>query len=452
MEVIESNCFDINMKNLTFTLLCFVLLSFQNTIAQTLDKPWSFSVNSNIINLLGTDVDKGINFGAPALGLSRYLGSGLSIGSQVSIGSVADRTDSYDYSSVDGFLKFNLSEGSLVPYIIGGYGFSVFSDGVEKRGFFPSSETSRTIFGGLGLGYYLNDNFSINVQSTFRSMNENDGFDHLQHFVGLAYSFGSGDTDKDGVPDKKDKCPEIPGLKEFDGCPDTDGDGIIDKEDKCPEIAGVAEFNGCIDTDGDGIADPDDTCPEEAGTLEMNGCPDSDGDGISDDIDECKEVVGPEENKGCPWPDADGDGVADKDDLCKDEAGTALNNGCPELSSEIVATLNEFGSRIYFPANSAQIIGRKTKEVLEAIKNVLTENPKGNIIIEGYASSDGEEDYNIELSVKRAEAVLEYLVGLGISPSRLEAQGYGESDPLGDNTNPQGRAINRRVQFKPKRD
>ena len=184
----------------------------------------------------------------------------------------------------------------------------------------------------------------------------------------------------------------------------------------------------------------------------MNGCPDSDGDGLSDDIDQCIEEVGPAENKGCPWPDDDQDGVSNKDDLCPDEKGTTANNGCPELSSEIVQTLNDFGSRIYFPANSAQIIGRKTQEVLQEIKDVLIENPKGNIIIEGYASSDGDEDYNIDLSMRRAEAVMEYLIGLGISPVRLELEGYGESDPVGDNSEPKGRAINRRVQFKPKRD
>ena len=44
-------------------------------------------------------------------------------------------------------------------------------------------------------------------------MNENDGFDHLQHNVGLSLGFGSGDADKDGVSDSKDKCPSVPGLK-----------------------------------------------------------------------------------------------------------------------------------------------------------------------------------------------------------------------------------------------
>lgn len=439
------------MKNLKHLLLLTTLLFFQVSLAQYQNKPWSFSSSTNIVNLVGDNVEEGINFGGPAFGLSRYLANGFSIGSQISIGNVTNFDESYDYSSVDGFLKLNLVQGNVIPYLIGGYGFSLFSDGVKRKGFFPSSETSRTIFGGIGLGFYLSESVSINLQSTYRTMNENDGFDHFQNFVGIAYGFGSGDTDKDGVPDKKDQCPDIPGLKQFNGCPDTDGDGITDKEDKCPDLPGTEELNGCLDTDGDGIADPDDSCPEEAGSVEMNGCPDSDADGISDAEDECKDMAGPLENDGCPWPDADADGVPDKDDLCKDEAGTGANNGCPELPSEIVATLNKFGSRIYFPANSFQIMGGKTKEVLEDIKKILTENLEGVLIIEGYASSDGDAKYNNDLSIKRAKAVMEYLIGLGISQERLEVEGYGEQDPLGDNAQPEGRAVNRRVQFKPKR-
>ncbi|KAF5276743.1 hypothetical protein FQR65_LT16221 [Abscondita terminalis] len=85
--------------------------------------------------------------------------------------------------------------------------------------------------------------------------------------------------------DKDDRCPETPGLPEFQGCPDTDGDGIPDIDDKCPDVAGpkenqdvlethegLAQFQGCPDTDGDGIPDIDDKCPTEAGPKENQGC------------------------------------------------------------------------------------------------------------------------------------------------------------------------------------
>ena len=80
----------------------------------------------------------------------------------------------------------------------------------------------------------------------------------------------------------------------------------------------------------------------------------------------------------------------------------------------------------------------------------MDENPQGTLIIEGYSSADGDEDYNEKLSEKRAQAVRSYLIKLGISPERLEVNSFGEVNPIGDNDNPSGRAINRRVQFKTK--
>ena len=83
------------------------------------------------------------------------------------------------------------------------------------------------------------------------------------------------DTDKDGVYDRNDGCPETYGLAEFNGCPDTDDDGIIDTEDNCPDDYGLEEFNGCPDTDDDGIIDSEDDCPDTYGDDKYNGCPDN---------------------------------------------------------------------------------------------------------------------------------------------------------------------------------
>ncbi|MEK9614116.1 MAG: OmpA family protein [Flavobacteriaceae bacterium] len=397
------------------------------------------------------------NLGGPSIGISRYITSGFSAGVQGNLNKIIKieglSNISYPYYSVDGFLSFHpLRKGFLRPFIKGGYGYSSFKSSPDIDIPRLSRDLSGTLFGGIGFDIMIGESFGLSLESSFRNTMDSFSTKHLQHLASLNYQFGSKDSDKDGVPDKKDDCPEVPGLKEFNGCPDTDGDTIIDKEDRCPEIAGTLELNGCIDTDSDGIADPDDECPELAGSVELKGCPDSDGDGVSDTIDECVDQSGPEENKGCPWPDTDGDGIPDKDDLCKDEAGIEANNGCPDLSDEILKTLNEFGTRINFAASSNKIYGKKTIEVLNNIKTVLMENPDGILIIEGYASADGDEDYNIELSVKRAESIRDYLVNIGVPIERLEVQGLGEASPLGDNNSPEGRAINRRVQFKPKRE
>jgi len=156
-----------------------------------------------------------------------------------------------------------------------------------------------------------------------------DSEDDCPTIAGLAEFKGCPDTDGDGIPDKDDECPEVAGLKEFNGCPDTDGDGIPDPKDECPTVAGLAQFKGCPDTDGDGITDAEDACPDAAGPIENNGCPDTDGDGIFDFLDACPTVAGPRENNGCPWPDTDGDGILDKDDKCPYLAGPIKNDGCP---------------------------------------------------------------------------------------------------------------------------
>ena len=88
--------------------------------------------------------------------------------------------------------------------------------------------------------------------------------------------------------------------------------------------------------------------------------------------------------------------------------------------------------------------------MLYQIKELLEENPEGILIVEGYASSDGDDAYNIELSIKRAQAVKAYLVEIGVSKDRLEVRGLGEAEPISDNESQEGRAENRRVQFLPK--
>jgi hypothetical protein len=116
---------------------------------------------------------------------------------------------------------------------------------------------------------------------------------------------------------------------------DKDKDGISNKKDRCPDVAGIKELYGCPDIDGDGITDSEDECPDTPGSQILGGCPDGDGDGIPDKDDQCPELAGPIENYGCPWLDTDGDDVLDKDDRCPDLKGTAANNGCPEITESM---------------------------------------------------------------------------------------------------------------------
>jgi type IX secretion system PorP/SprF family membrane protein len=158
------------------------------------------------------------------------------------------------------------------------------------------------------------------------------------HEITLGMKFGhAADRDKDGIPDKEDKCPDVPGTKENEGCPpnDKDKDGIIDPDDKCPDVPGVKENEGCPedDKDQDGIRDAEDKCPDKPGTKEKQGCPDdekdTDGDGVPDVRDQCPNQAGLKENSGCPFGDKDGDGLRDDIDKCPTIPGVVKNLGCP---------------------------------------------------------------------------------------------------------------------------
>jgi hypothetical protein len=117
----------------------FLIIVMDKVHGQSLEKSWSFSVNSNIINLQGENAAKEHNFGGPAIGISKHISSGISLGTQFSLGNANNLTDPnlpYKYNSLDGFVKVNILSSSFIPHIILGYGFSKFSDGIDRSGFF----------------------------------------------------------------------------------------------------------------------------------------------------------------------------------------------------------------------------------------------------------------------------------------------------------------------------
>lgn len=87
------------------------------------------------------------------------------------------------------------------------------------------------------------------------------------------------------------------------------------------------------------------------------------------------------------------------------------------------------------------------KNNLNKLSDVLVSNPDTNINVYGYTDSKGTDEYNLSLSQRRSESVINYLVSKGIAKSRLFAMGMGEKDPIADNDSDVGRAKNRRVEF-----
>ncbi|NVO19732.1 MAG: OmpA family protein [Bacteroidetes bacterium] len=101
---------------------------------------------------------------------------------------------------------------------------------------------------------------------------------------------------------------------------------------------------------------------------------------------------------------------------------------------------------IKFDYNKA-VIKPESMGILNEIARMLKDNSSDKYEIQGYTDSDGDDAYNLKLSQSRADAVKSMLVELGIDASRLKSTGYGESHPLTENTSPEGKATNRRVEF-----
>ncbi|MDG5490965.1 OmpA family protein [Psychroserpens sp. SPM9] len=450
------------MKNLSRLLFALVLVVSFNANAQDENNPWKIGIGVNAVDLypvgeeapLGDYFDEFFNANdhynfIPMLSritVSRYLSDGFTFtaaGAFNQIEKVGDsRADDLSYYSADGTVSYSfgniINSSTIDPYLGVGGGYTW----IDEIG-------AGTLNGTLGFDVWFNDNLGFNVQTSYKHAFEDYLPKHWQHSVGLNIKFGGKDTDGDGIYDKDDACPDVPGLEAFNGCPDSDNDGIEDSKDDCPNEAGLAEFNGCPDSDSDGVADKDDDCPTVAGLKALNGCPDADGDGVADKDDQCPNEKGPSANNGCPWPDTDGDGVLDKDDQCPNEAGTVANNGCPEVkpTEEVMKQLNEYARTILFDTGKASF-KQESMEVLAAMTAIFKEYPQADFSIDGHTDSVGSKSTNQLLSERRANAVRDYLIANGISAERLTANGFGEDYPIASNKTRNGRKNNRRVEVK----
>lgn len=438
------------MKNYLLTILLLVGFA-TNVLAQNDTNPWKITFGTNALDLLGDGKDAHTQIASSFsyLEVSRYIGSGFSIDLASTLNNINRESGADDkYYSFD--LGTSLSANQIVdlgkfePTIRAGVGIAGGVSGIS-----PLSDDFFVAYAGLGLNYWFNDALALTLKSSFKSYsaqidgllgNDDGGANHLQHLAGLSFAFGDGDSDRDGVKDSEDLCPDVPGLETLNGCPDDDGDGIKNSDDECPMTAGLAALNGCPDADGDGIKDADDACPKVAGVVALNGCPDADGDGVKDADDACPNAAGSKEMNGCP--DADGDGVADKDDKCPAVSGPASNNGCPEYPLSMLGDYD-----INFELEKYNIDSQDVQRLSTVLK-VLLANGNANISIEGHADNTGEESYNNPLSKNRSTSIKDYLVNLGIDANRLSTKAFGESMPKASNDTEEGRAINRRVEFK----
>jgi outer membrane protein OmpA-like peptidoglycan-associated protein len=169
---------------------------------------------------------------------------------------------------------------------------------------------------------------------------------------------------------------------------------------------------------------------------------DSDNDSVSDTEDQCPDTVeGVAVNKeGCE-KDTDSDGLVDRMDLCPQspQDTTTDKTGCGPDETIIL-------TQVQFEIGTAALTS-DAKKSLENVSEILKQLPEQHFELAGFTDNIGDENRNLQISVLRARAVMEYLVKQGIDENRLVAKGYGPANPIGDNNTSIGRGQNRRVEL-----
>lgn len=325
----------------------------------------------------------------------------------------------------------------ITPFLLGGYGLLGISSDRDKG---LGRDIDPTGHWGGGLKIYINRlaAFRVDVRHLIsaKKYEPRPAFtSHVEATVGFSLVLGRVrpqpkpkdlDWDKDGIENDKDACPKLAGLPP-DGCPaiDSDNDTFLDKVDKCPFEAGVAP-DGCPppDTDKDGIIDSEDQCPTEP-WPEAPGCPpppDQDGDKIIDKLDDCP--LHPESYNG--YKDSDG---------CPDEVPVEVRYDGRPIEG------------IFFETKSDKIKKNSTK-VLDRAVEVLKKFDDIKIEISGHTDDVGDDEFNQDLSQRRADSVKKYMVDKGIDASRITTVGYGKTKPLEEGKSAKARAKNRRIEFR----
>lgn len=255
---------------------------------------------------------------------------------------------------------------------------------------------------------------------------------------------------------------EVRAVADFnkDGAPGRDEDLFIEPRVNLGLVYGfdygAAAVAAPADTDGDGVLDASDLCPSTPpGTpVDPTGCPaaalDSDGDGVLDPLDQCPNtptgmVV---DAAGCPPPvegvnpDLDSDGVRNEADKCPDTPPSFKVDTVGCMVEQTVALQNvnfEFGS---------DELTAGAKAILDGIAGSLLAQSSVKVLVTGHTDALGPQSLNLSLSQRRARSVMVYLVGKGVEPPRVAAEGEGEFSPVASNDTEAGRAQNRRVEFK----
>jgi len=298
-------------------------------------------------------------------------------------------------------------DGSVTPFLKAGAGYEQVGTGSTD---IPTNPSGFFLDAGAGLKIALMDQLAIKLEAIYmakpNSYNAGSIDSNLVTMVGLSYSFG--ERAQKVAPVKAEPVKEKPVVI------DSDKDGVVDSKDKCPNTpAGTnVDANGCeLDDDKDGVPNSKDKCPNTPANAEVDA-------------------------HGCELDD-DKDGVVNSKDLCPSTPLDAPVNesGCPD----------KFVLKLFFEYDSTKIASNSDKEI-EKFATFLTAYKKYTAKIIAHTDSKGSESYNLKLSKERAQSIVDKLVQRGVDKNQLIAVGKGKSEPIASNATEEGRAQNRRVE------
>jgi OOP family OmpA-OmpF porin len=241
------------------------------------------------------------------------------------------------------------------------------------------------------------------------------------------------DTDGDGLTDER----ELSEHGTDPGNPDSDGDGISDgvevhtgTQPMNPDTDADGAMDGAEDANHDGVLDATESDPR---------VPDSDGGGVPDGFEAEHDMNARDASD----DDSDHDGVLENIDRCPGtpEGAEVNEQGCVVLRAQMVLPGIEFGF------DSADILPQSEQPLRIALQ-ILRDNADANVEIGGHTDNQGASRYNMRLSLARANSVRDWLVDHGIDRARMSTRGYGASTPTASNDTDEGRARNRRIEFK----
>ncbi|WNJ18829.1 OmpA family protein [Pontibacter sp. G13] len=275
----------------------------------------------------------------------------------------------------------------FAPYI--GTGFGVNAASNNYRLYVP---------GTFGVLLQVNEVFSFQIEGTYRMKLQEGQTQPLSYSAGFVFGIPSYENDEEPEPIEP----------------------ATEEEEIRPNLASLQ------DSDGDGVPDRDDLCPNEKGKAMYLGCPDE-----SESTD-AEELIAA--------------GTSESSLDISDMSGSSDQYAAP--SSQDLQYLSDAMENVYFEEGSDELTF-DSFAVLDTVANILGKYPNYSLQVLGHADAMGSDSKNMVLSVKRAFKVKYYLVyEKDIKMARITSDGYSSTIPVSDNETEEGRAMNRRVEFK----